>query len=273
MKKNSSYFIVMLLSAISLTSCLDGGGNVSSYAGLGVIDIGSKSFVTVLKTTGGEIYTPEISSMVSKGDLRIGDCLCLYYKVDFDLAENSNSVVATNGYYTASLNGYQKFDKNYLNYSFTDTTGLQMNEVAVSNPFYTDYGGINGFYSRYMYITHVVSQPEDLTLSWDLSYDSETMMPTEVDGKRYYDLFVRATKTNESSKTTNVTFPYYIAYDMRDYLSTAAALEKEALGGSYNTMSTFTIRINYASAINGDVITWSSKEWSPYISLFLSDGK
>ncbi|MDR0572632.1 MAG: hypothetical protein LBG96_01135 [Tannerella sp.] len=270
MKRNSLYFVIMLFGITGFTSCLSGSGNVSSYSGLGVIDFGSKSLVTVSKTTGGEIYTPEISSMVSNGDLQLGDCLCLYYEVDFDLAENSSNVVATNGYYTASLDGYQKFDKNYLNYSFTDTAEALMNEVAVSNPFYTDYGGINGFYSDYMYITHVVSQPEDLTLSWDLSYDSETMMPAEAGGKRYYDLFVRATKTNEGSKNT-VNYPYYIAYDMRDYLRAAAALEKNALGNNYNTTSTFTIRINYASAISEDVITWSSKEWISYINTFLSE--
>lgn len=265
--KNLGLFLAMtLLSVCCLTSCLD-GSNTTTGQNVGVIDFASKGMVSVVKVPSGELYIPEIASLVNKGDLMIGDRLYVYYTLDYDLAENSNAMLEANGYYTVSLNSYVVFEKNYLNYSLTDTATIMTDEVAVLDGLLN--GGINGFYDRYMFITHLVNQPENLELRWNLSYDRESMMPYEENGKRYYDLFVRAVPTNTSEKS-KVDYPHCVSYDMGSYLREAAQKEKEALGSSYSANnSKFTLRIFYASEIKDDKIVWKSKELEPFILSFL----
>ncbi|MDL2304944.1 hypothetical protein LJC72_06350 [Bacteroides sp. OttesenSCG-928-D19] len=268
MKKISLYFVVMLLSVVNLTSCLD-GSNESTGEAIGVVDFSTKSTKPVLKTYYGEFYAPELSTLLSDATIGYGDCLYIYYKIDYDLAENSPAMVETNGYYTVSLYNYVPFERNYLSHYLTDTaTVMADNEVAILDGLCLN-GGINGFYDRYMFVTHIVNQPENLELRWDLSYDRESMMPTEENSKRYYDLFVRAVPTNTSEKT-KVDYPHCVSYDMGSYLREVAQAEKEALGGSYvATNSKFTLRVNYPSEIKGDTIVWSHKEWEQYVASFL----
>lgn len=265
MKKIIWFFMTMLLGLVALTSCID-GNNESTGGVVGVLDYSSKGFTYVLKTDYGNYYASEINSLITNNSVQLGDCLYFGYKIDFDLAENSEAMVESRGYYTVSLNTCQKFDKYYINSILTDTTTIQTSEIAVKDPLY-EY--INTFYSRYMYTTHIVNQPENLELRWDLSYDEETKVTIEND-KRYYELYLRAVKTNTSDKS-NVDYPHLNSYDMGGYMREVAQMEKEALGSSYNASSSrLTLRINYVSEIKGDTaIVWSSKDLFPTIAYFL----
>ncbi len=113
-------------------------------------------------------------------------------------------------------------------------------------------------------MTHVVKRPDDLNLDWDLSYDYEATMPTEENGKRYYDVFLRAIKTNSSDKTA-IDAAYFNSYYVGDYIKNVAIKERDLLGNSYNQLSSvFVLRVNYVSEIkdNGELV-WKSDEF-PY---------
>ena len=267
MKNFGLFLIASLLSVSCLTSCFK-GSNISTFQAIGVFDLSNKSSVYVLKTVDGEIYANEFNSMFSKGELSLGTPLYAHYTIDFDLPENAPNVVSVNGYYTVTINSFIIYDKHYLSYSLTDTSKMVNGEAVVVDPFVpVQDGGISGFYDRYMFSTHK-TQSNELNFKWDLSYGADAMEVVEQDGKRYYDLFLRATEDGRSSGRFNL-FP--VAYDMGSYLRGVAQKEKDALGSSYNeNNSIFTLRLNYVSEIKEDsTIVWSKKEVAQYIATYL----
>lgn len=270
MRKISSYFVILLFSVIGFTSCLD-GNNESTGAVIGVLDYssGTSGLTCVLKTDDVNYYCPGLNSEFAAGNIAIGDCLYLYFTIDYDLPENTTSMIEANGFATVTMNGYVKFDKYYTNSFLSDTTSVWFDEIPVVGAYTTE--GIFGFYDNYMFITHVINQPENIELSWDLSYDAETMMPTEVDGVRYYDLYLRATKANTSTGTSKQR-GYGVAYYMGYFMQTAATREKAALGSAYDAYSSaFKVRIHYVSEIKNETeFVWSTQEINLSVAAFLS---
>lgn len=272
MKKLSFFLIVALITVLGLTSCLEDSGNKVTRSAVGILDLGGKSFNYVIKTLGGDIYAPEFSSYISAGKMNQGAGYYISYEIDWDLPENAPNMVIANGYYTVTLHGFIGADSYYLNHYLTDTSTVQANEIAISQALLPyENGGINDFTSEHIFMTHVVKRPDGLNLDWNLSYDYEATMPTEENGKRYYDVFLRAIKTNSSDKTATDA-AYFNSYYVGDYIKNVAIKEKELLDNSYNQLSSvFVVRINYVSEIKDDgKLVWKNQEFAYLISPFLS---
>ena len=267
MKKISSFIILTLISAISFTSCLN-DENYDSATDFGVFDISNGA--PVLKGLGPTVNATELVSYFNAGYLTLGDCYLYSYTIHWDLPENTEEMFEANGYYKVTINGIRPYNQLYINSSLNDTSTVAYNEYPVEDILIAnDYYG----YSRgYFFMTHRVKKAEEVELSWSVSYDAETMTPTEDDnGARHYDLFIRASKTSDSDKDYLLDHHYYNALNIRDYLMDMAVKEKEHLQikGVYSADSRLSIRFNYVSAINDGEITWDSKEYVLYIDAFL----
>jgi len=268
MKNFGLFLIGLVFSVISMTSCMEGGNREDRYA-YGVLDYSSKSLYPLLKSSDGALFSSSIVAAFSAGDINVGDCLYVFYRIDYDLPENSTAVVNSNGYYTVTLLDYIKIPKYYA-YSFlTDTSSILPNEMPVSKVFNS-----GDVLEGYFFISHTVNHPEDWEVSWNMSYDYATMLPTEENGKRYYDLFIRATVKKQGEKTSKVDVPYFNAYQIDNYMVNAALNEKSFLGSNYvSSSSTFTVRFNYVSSLDvlTNSITWNSHQIEVPISPFVSN--
>jgi hypothetical protein len=271
MKKFTLHLFVILACTVGLTSCLEGGGNRETSGTVGILDIGSKSLNYVIRTLGGEIYAPELATFVSSGRMNQGSGYFISYEINWDLPENAQSVVAVNGYYTVSIRSYYEAEKYSLEAYPTDTSAVQTNEMAVSAALLSyESGGINDMTHQYIFMTHHVKCPQDLKLAWNLSYDHEKgLTPSEEAGKRYYDLFLRATKLNDSEKA-DVDAMFFNSYYVGDYVRNVADREKASLGDNYGQNSMFILRIHYVSEIKDDKPVWKSQEFAYWISPFAS---
>ena len=261
MKKLGSYLVVMLLSCFCLTSCFE-GSNVEDGTAIGILDY-SKNYSTIIKSTIGYSYAPNLDAIMASKGLSTGDCCIFLYSLDHDLPENAPNVAEANGYQTISLMDIAKLPKYYMVSHLTDTSSIIPGEIAVSDPYES-----GNYIESHLFISQIVNQPTDLQVEWNMSYDANTMAPTEVHGERFYDIFIRATKKNDSSNTP-VNTQHLNAYYINRYLQEAASREY-----SHNSStSKFTLRINYVSKIDADTkaITWSSKTTEIMVSSFLEN--
>ena len=259
MKKNGLYLASLCLSIVFLTSCMK-GSNVWEGIVLGVVDTSEKNFTTpVIKTSFyGDLYSSTLVTLVNDGSFFYGDCGIFYISINSDLPENSSAAVNTYGYQTVSILNQGKIPKYNLQYSLTDTSTILQNEVAIVKAYVE--GNID-YIAGNVFFGHVVNIPDDWALSWDLSHNSYTMMPTIEGNNRYYDLYLRAIVSKEGSKTTKTDTGFTNAYFLRTFLMNAANAERTYLGTSYSaTSSKFIVRINFPLSINKDTntITWSS---------------
>jgi len=262
MKRKILFLGTMLISILSLTSCLEGGNTTSGYD-IGVLDYTSTSFTPVLLSTQGYLYSSSIDAAIIAGRMELGGCYYFHYTYDADLPENTSSMVQANGYYTVTLDECLSLPKFYSTSPLTDTSKIIAGEFPVSSastmtPIYL---------GSCLFLGHTVIQPSNLELTWDLSYDYDvTQHPDDVGGKRYYDVFLRAYTPNESTQS-KTEVGHLVAYSMGSFLYNAANHEKELLGSSYNqNSSVFTLRINYVSDIDANSkITWSNATADVYI--------
>ena len=264
MRKNGLILIVALLSVFGLSSCIQ-GDNVSEGQAFGVLEF-NDNYTPVLYSSYGPFYSPSINTLLDDYKMNIGGCYIFTYRLDADLPENSQNVVNANGYYTVSIIDYHEIDRYPMDSYLTDTSTVMPNEIAVSSVYDNSY-----YLEGFLFMYQSVTQPSDLELNWNMSFDYNTMMPTVENGVRYFDVFVRATKKNEGTKST-VNMQYLNAYSMGSYLQSAANSEKSILGSSYNELSsTFAVRFNYASTIDAETqkITWRSHSIAIPIALFL----
>ena len=256
MKKFGLFMVLTLFSVVSFTSCLGDNGNTENITDLGVLGYGSGNLV--LRGLGPTIYSPEITAWFNAGNMEIGGCYLYDYRIDYDLPENSESMFLTNGYYTVSINSIYAYGQYSMSYELTDTSTVQMGEIAVQDGLFS---GDYSIYSRgHLFTTQIASLPNDIkSVNWDISYDSETMMPTEADGERFYDLFLRASTYDESESKTVESYYFRNAYNIQYYIINAANKEKDYLAGFYTETSSIKLRLNYAESIKDGVITWNSK--------------
>ena len=260
MKNFGLFLVASLISVFCLSSCLE-GNSVSEGQAFGVLDIGDKTPRPVLSSTAGPFYSASLNS------LDLGGCYYVYYSLDSDLPENAPAVVEANGYYTVSILDYLEVPKYYLRSYLTDTSEVRYGEMPV-----LDAMGVQAFVENNLFIIQTAKHPDDLELEWEMSYDDATMLPTIEGEKRYYDIFIRATKTNSSDGTASDK-QHINAYYFGNYLKIAADKEKTSLGSGYNaSYSKLPIRFNYVSEIKGDTaLVWKNYIWEPYVANFVSD--
>jgi len=265
MKRNGLFLIVALLSVFCVTSCIE-GNNVQEGQAIGVLTYGD-GYTPILKSSLGPVYAPNIITMLDNGKMKMYGCYIFSYTLDTDLPENSQSVINANGYYTVTLNAFNELPQYTVDPYLVDTSKVVSDEFAVTSV-YEEGSFLEGF----LFISQIVEQPSDLELEWSMSYDYNTMMPSEdLDGRNYYDLFVRASKKNSSDKSL-VSMQYLNAYKIGNYLQSAASREKALLGSSYNESSSkLTLRFNYVYSIDKETqnITWKTHTIDVLISSFL----
>jgi len=269
MKKNGLFLFVALLSVFCFASCIE-SDNVTEGRAVGVLNYSDNYTPVLISTIGPPVSATNIDALISRGDMSINNCYLFDYRFDMDLPENALNVATDRGYYTVTLGGIYEVPKFPMLPYLSDTSQVLPNEIAVLSA----YEGNSDYVEGYLFITQDVIQPSDLDVEWNMSYDYETMMPYEgLDGRRYYDVFVRAIKKNNSEKSTTTT-RYLNAYNMGGYLRSAAFAEKTSLGTSYNeSSSTFSLRFNFASEIDKDTeaITWKSHTIAVSIAQFLEE--
>ena len=266
MKKIALSLIVTLLSVCCFTSCFDDNKNVSEGVTLGILGINSKSYVTVLKSTIGDVYSPSIDALIANGDMHLDNCYALQYQMDLGLPENANDVVKANGYTTIAIINYSKIP-DFRMYSYlTDTSRVLNEEVALHSAF-----GTIDFVEDFFFISHTIYQPSDMTVEWDLSYSPEAITPTEEYGIRNYDVFIRATKTKDGTQP-KAYVEHLVAYKVDRFFKDAALNEKNKLGVNYSeNTSIFTVRFNFPHEVNEDTqtIKWQRTTLGFLISSFL----
>ena len=260
MNRFGLYVAGLFLSVIGLTSCMK-GSNVTEGWACGVVGYGNKNFFNiVLKTQIGDFYSTSLNS----SDLMEGDCCVFYYRLDGDAPENSANAIEVNGYYTISLLQLERLQKFPLSFAFDLSTVLE-GEVPVLRGYFA-----GDYVHNHLFITHIVNQPSDMELNWILG---ETAMPTIDDsGRRYYDLYVRATVKKEGTTSVKTDTQHMVAYSIYSYLSNAASTERSLLGSNYNAASSnFTLRFFYVSSIDEETntITWQSDSEEVPVAYFL----
>lgn len=268
MKKSSLYFMLTLLSVLCITSCLD-GKNRDSGEVVGVIE--TSMGTTVIKNKNFNLYCPEIDNLISEGKLNLDDHVYLYYIIDYDKPENNSSMLELNQYATVSMVDYFRFEKAEMKYTRTDTTVVLPNEYLMTDPLPNNIG-LRYFYDNYMYLTHTLNQPdENLKVNWDLSCNGYTILPTEENGKRYYDLFLRVTTVDQEPPTgesNKITQPHYVSYEIGNYLQRVAEVEKSYLSNYDPTSSVFSLRIYYPLNLENGIY-WGYRVWDLGIAGFL----
>ena len=266
MKKLEFYLIASLLAVFSFTSCLE-TNNVTEGQGVGVLEYNNGSYL-ILKSNMGDLYANNLEALVLDGNMTIGNCYHFAYRHDADLPENSPAMIELYEFETISLLEYIELPKYYSSGVLTDISTALDDEV----PLLDVYNSGNPYIDNYFFIRHIVNQQSDLELNWNLTYDYENIV-TEVNGVRYYDIYVRATAINSTNKTSKAETVHLNAYNIGTYMINIAVREKSILGGSYNpSTSRFNLRFNYVSAINEETreITWSNKVITDiYLSPFL----
>ena len=269
MKKIGLYLTSVLLS-VFLTSCL-GGSNISEGVGYGVLDWGgSTGMIPVLKSSYGFFSGSSVMSLFNTGAMEMGGCYAYYYRIDYDQPENSSSIVEANGYQTVTILNYGELSKYSVIPHINDITQVLPDEI----PLVKACNGLD-YVLGYLFLSHTVNHPEDWKLTWEMSYDYSTLTtPTEENGKRYYELYIRARVESKSDKTSNIQNDYSNVYSMGDFFTLAASNERTLLGTSYSeSNSQFNIRFNFVSDLNEETnsITWSSDVVPIYIAGFLTN--
>jgi hypothetical protein len=255
-----------------LTSCLEGNNKQTGIA-YGVLTTSSNYTTWVLNSTIqgiGPVSSPQLAEFVAAGQMESGKCYSFKYEINLGIPENSYTSIYLNGYATVTITEDPSELSTYRTESYlTNTTTALENETPVLNGFVSS---ASTYAAGYMYVQQTVNQPEDQQLEWSMSYDNNTIYnPTVVNGARYYDLYVRAVKKTEGTKSNSVV-PYVNAYYMSNFFEQIAESEKAYLGINYDAYSsTFKFRVFYVTEINDGVLTWQNVPQEAYIASFVND--
>jgi hypothetical protein len=264
MRKLTSFLLAAVITVAGFTSCLEGSNTTTEY-NVGILGY-SKNFTTpVMKTLVGDFYGPELNSLISSNHMEIGEGWFFQLTYDRDLPENTLEMVELNGYYTASISPMVKAESFYVMPILTDTSEVMAAELPVSDILAAT--GPFGFAEGYLFMTHVVNHEKDTKLNWDMSYASNDFV-TEENGKRYYNLYIRATQSGGDGKQSSADQAYLNMYQLSDFFDRAALHEKNA-AGSANV--SFTVKFNYVAEITESGIVWGSAAEDLPISLFIPE--
>lgn len=265
MKRFGLFFLSMLLSAFFLTSCLEGGGSVSEGVFACLLDYDySKGFNPVFRSSYGYFSAPNLDNLILQGEMNPGDCYSIYYRYDDKLPENAPNVINMNGYFTISILGYAKVSKYHLSYYLTDISTILTSEIPIQKVDILD------CLPDHLFMVQESNHASEWELDWDISYDSEATMPVVENGKRYYDIYLRAKVRKETQQTAKSNVEHLVAYNMGSYLRNVASMEQTHLGSSYSASSSmFTLRFHYVTGLNEaeNSMTWQSETKDVLIAL------
>ena len=189
MKKSGLYGLVSM-ALFCLTSCLgEGGDGITLAAQAAVVDVEK---VQLLHLKGGDKVSSET---FQKETYDVGECFLVDFSIDYTLAENSETGLKEQGYYTATLSQKIPVEKWPVANMLTDTSTILENERSLST--------IN---QRSAYVKgsffifpELNGQLDGVKYTFDMSYDPA--MPTlqmEEDQKAYV-LYLRTQATDEEA--------------------------------------------------------------------------
>jgi len=243
-KLNLQRVIMCFVSLLLFVSCWEGGANKESGYAVGVVRLNETIFANVLDVSEYESF---YSSLFANS--YPGACFQVYYELDYDDPDNTYENVVANGFYKVIIIDKYELDRFDMAYSLTDTTKALADEVAIEDPILSgDLAYVKGmgfFYS-------ILEIPAEQKMNWILSCDLQNIAKEE-NGQRYYDVFLRSTVYQSSSKSPENT-GVLNAYNMKYYLEMVAH-EVKSLGNT-----TFKLRFNYVSKIEDEILTWSQQE-------------
>jgi hypothetical protein len=229
--------------AVTLSSCLEGGGNSVRNQTAGVVRLDLNTFKNVLDISAYEsFYSPAFSNMDE------GTCCFIYYELDYELPENSANVITANGYYTVTILDKVEVDR-YPLLPTADTSGIALpNETPLIAP-----AQVSGYVKGILFLAHQLKSPEDQKTEWQLSYDWQNPYISE-EGGNIYDVYLRAIVRVSSTKTSEERYES-CAYDMKTFLESAAQREKSL------NKDLVSLRFNYVSEIREDgTVVWSKAD-------------
>ena len=238
---------------VLLTSCMD-GNNTQTGTIYGVVDY-SKDFKKIVKgLDGGTYFVPTINNDIN---FNTDECVAVYGTIDYSSPENANA--STYGYFTMSALDYVKYntyDENYFNQQ--DTVGIHEGEMAFS----AITGIAGGYYVNnyvFMSLQSLSVQPDQKT-QFRVSFDPN--VKTE-QGKRVYDLYLRAQKT-EDGKIGSQLYGFIVPVKMNSFIGMATSQEQAQSQSKED--SYINVRLNYIKEFNADTTSavWTT---SPVFAL------
>lgn len=226
---------------VSLTSCLDGGGNKTSGGAFGYADFSMEA--------GGIVATDDYGSVIAASafntQLTGGEYISYFASIDYD-AQTSTK------YTTAVVSDIRKYPEYHTNPYLTDTVSLlnneiSINQVAVQTLGYSEYALTA---NKHIFMSAVHKNiPSDMRVRYDLSYERGTE-PVVVDGKNVYDLYLRAVKTADGDDTKSDK-AIVGAYGISEFLNYAINAEKSSGKSDVN------VRFNYINEFSKDSTSWN----------------
>ena len=233
---------------VTLTSCLDGGGNQESGQLFAVIDY-SSTFKPLLYTPAGAPFY--ISSVASDPSFNAGDCVTGYITVDYDSPENANA--STNGYYTASGQA-ATIKKGNFSFAALDSTALSDEQLlsGVANMFIKSVN-YRKMIALPMFEKILTEQKNNYKLTFD--YDQEPITVNSVE--RVYTFCLRCQKLEDGKAPTLNNVSDISGFDLEQLYSTLKS--KESAAGK----KVVNYQIKYAKGFNSEstkVTTWGATD-------------
>lgn len=249
--KKLNFLAAALVSAMTLfTSCLGNGGNEVEFPATGVVFFNEKAgFKPMLDVGSAYLYIPQLTA---EGEYDEGDCVAVTVHVDYETPENANW--GTTGYLTASLTGksspISQYRASYIN-SEVDTTQVLPNEIPLISAFQASV--FNNYVRGRLIFPSTAKIGSKQTLTFKIMY-SPDLQVEEINGKRYYNLYMRAMAEGDDTGASNTSV--LNAFYLKDVIDRANSIEKAEGHNSYY------LKFNFVSEIDKDnnKLTWDYEE-------------
>lgn len=250
--KKLNFLAAALVSAMTLfTSCLGNGGNEAEFSATGIVFLNDKAgFKQMVDVGSAYLYIPQLET----AEYGEGDCVAVGVHVDYNSPENANW--GTTGYLTASLTGQPSVIEQYRASFITseaDTTQILPNELPLVSAFQASM--FNNYVRGWLIFpsTLKVGSKQVRNLMFKMMYPRE-LKAEEINGKRYYNLYLRATTEGDDTGASNTSI--INAYYLKDVIDRADAIEKAEGNKSYY------LKFNFVSEIDKDnnTLTWDYEE-------------
>lgn len=240
---------------VSLTSCLDGGGNKWQDQNFSIIDYSTTSMRTLVYPLGS--YPLYMSAVANDPTYSSGDVVYANFAVDKDSPDNANAI--ENGFYVATGAASTPIEKGYLSFSELDSTALDsellmtnLETVLMLSPNFRKILATPQFESV------LTEQKNDYRLTFDYDQEPETVDGTE----RVYTLYLRSQKVTDGKAPTISNAYDQRVFDAGQFYSVTK--NKESAAGK----NIVRYQIKYPKTFNSDstkVATWGASNIAGFI--------
>jgi hypothetical protein len=247
--KKLSFIGLLSVCTLLFTSCLEGGSNEQSRNGVpGVVRFDAKIMKTVIDAPDFYPFAFYDPNMASLG-LMEEDCVIFGYSVNYNDAANAS--FQTTGIIEGTITSISVLTQYSVQPSLIDTTKLMDQEQPIAYAVAASGGWL--YLSNKLFLASEFKQKTDQKTNWLLYYDPE--LPTkEIDGKKVYSLFLRATLQTEG-KAPEINGSVINAFEARRFFESISNFEKNQ--GKKEAY----FQINYIKEIKEDsTFTWGQPE-------------